>query len=188
MHTVQNLDDHQTRSSGTAALPLSAPGHALTAAVVCLELDVDPQDGLTTTEALNRLERHGRNELDGDDGVQPVKILVRQLANAMMLVLIAAMAVSFGIGSYIEGGVIAAVIILNVVVGFIQEYKAETTMDSLRSLSSPTAATVRDGKTEVVPTGEVVPGDLVELKAGDTVPADIRSVVEGTEQGIARTH
>lgn len=84
------------------------------------------------------------------------------------------MAVSFGIKSWIEGGVIAAVIVLNVVVGFFQEFSAEKTMDSLRSLSSPTATVVRDGKTETIPTGELVPGDKVELKTGDTVPADIR--------------
>ncbi|KAG9235101.1 hypothetical protein BJ875DRAFT_283009 [Amylocarpus encephaloides] len=86
------------------------------------------------------------------------------------------MAVSFGIGSYIEGGVISAVIALNIIVGFFQEYSAEKTMDSLRSLSSPTASVVRDGNTIVVPTGELVYGDLVEVKVGDTVPADIRLV------------
>lgn len=85
-----------------------------------------------------------------------------------------AMAVSFGIASYIEGGVIAAVIILNIIVGFFQEFNAEKTMDSLRSLSSPTASAVRDGRNDVVPTAEIVPGDMVELKMGDTVPADIR--------------
>jgi P-type Na+/K+ transporter len=84
------------------------------------------------------------------------------------------MAVSFGIGSWIEGGVITAVIILNIVVGFFQEFNAEKTMDSLRSLSSPTASAVRAGQTETLPTAELVPGDLVELKTGDTVPADIR--------------
>ena len=85
-----------------------------------------------------------------------------------------AMAVSFGIGSYIEGGVITFVILLNIVVGFFQEFNAEKTMDSLRSLSSPTASAVRSGKTDVIPTAEIVPGDMVELKTGDTVPADIR--------------
>lgn len=85
-----------------------------------------------------------------------------------------AMAVSFGVKSWIEGGVIAAVIFMNIVVGFYQEFNAEKTMDSLRSLSSPTAAAVRDGKTQVIPTAEIVPGDMVELKTGDTVPADIR--------------
>jgi P-type E1-E2 ATPase len=85
-----------------------------------------------------------------------------------------AMAVSYGIGSYIEGGVVTAVIILNVVVGFFQEYSAEKTMDSLRSLSSPTASVVRGGEGRVIPSGEIVPGDLVEVKMGDTIPADVR--------------
>lgn len=86
------------------------------------------------------------------------------------------MAVSFGIGSYIEGGVISAVIVLNIVVGFFQEFSAEKTMNSLRSLSSPTANVVRDGESIVIPTGELVYGDLVEVKVGDTIPADIRYV------------
>jgi P-type E1-E2 ATPase len=85
-----------------------------------------------------------------------------------------AMAVSFGIKSWIEGGVISAVIMLNIVVGFLQEFRAEKTMDSLRSLSSPTASTVRQGRVVVVPTAEIVPGDMIELKTGDTVPADLR--------------
>lgn len=84
------------------------------------------------------------------------------------------MAVSFGIQSYIEGGVIAGVIAINITVGFTQDLKAEKTMDSLRSLSSPTANVIRDGSSLVVPTKEVVPGDMVELKTGDTVPADVR--------------
>lgn len=87
-----------------------------------------------------------------------------------------AMAVSFGIRSWIEGGVVAAVIILNIVVGYFQEFQAEKTMDSLRSLSSPTANAVRDGQSLVVPTTEIVPGDFVEMKMGDTIPADVRLV------------
>lgn len=84
------------------------------------------------------------------------------------------MAVSFGIRSWIEGGVVAAVIILNITVGFLQEFQAEKTMDSLRSLSSPTASAVRDGKNLSIPTAEIVPGDMVEMKTGDTIPADVR--------------
>lgn len=86
------------------------------------------------------------------------------------------MAVSFAIESWIEGGVVTAIILLNVIIGFVQEFNAEKTMDSLRSLSSPTASAVRDGKTVTIPTVEVVPGDLVEMKTGDTVPADVRLV------------
>lgn len=84
------------------------------------------------------------------------------------------MAVSLGIKSWIEGGVIAAVVIINISVGFVQEFNAEKTMDSLRSLSSPTATAIRDGNSTTVPTREVVPGDIVELRTGDTVPADVR--------------
>lgn len=86
------------------------------------------------------------------------------------------MGASFGIKSWIEGGVVAAVIGLNIGVGFQQEYKAAKTMDSLRSLSSPTAQAVRNGNNETVPTAEIVPGDLVELKTGDTIPADVRLI------------
>lgn len=81
-------------------------------------------------------------------------------------VLFLAMGVSFGIGSYIEGGVVAGIIILNIIIGFMQEYSAEKTMDSLRSLSSPTSSVIRNGDGIVVPTIEVVPGDMVELKTG----------------------
>ena len=84
------------------------------------------------------------------------------------------MALSYGVTDYIEGGVISAVIILNVLIGFYQEFQAEKKMDSLRSLSSPSAAVVRDGKVETIPSGEVVPGDIVQIKTGDTIPADVR--------------
>lgn len=76
------------------------------------------------------------------------------------------MAVSFGIQSWIEGGVVAGIIILNIIIGFMQEYSAEKTMDSLRSLSSPTSSVTRGGDGITVPTINVVPGDIVELKTG----------------------
>ncbi|KAK4233809.1 hypothetical protein C8A03DRAFT_38457 [Achaetomium macrosporum] len=162
--------------SGQSNRPLSRPAHALTYEQLAAELDVDVLCGLTADEAKVRLQQYGRNDLGEEEGVQPLKIVVAQIANAMTLVLILAMAVSFGIRSWIEGGVVAAVILLNVVVGFFQEYSAEKTMDSLRSLSSPTANVVRGGETIVVPSGEVVPGDLIEVKMGDTIPADIRLI------------
>ncbi|RJE16620.1 P-type ATPase, partial [Aspergillus sclerotialis] len=79
-----------------------------------------------------------------------------------------AMVVSFAIKSWIEGGVICAVILLNIVIGFFQEYAAEKTMESLQSLSSPTGTVSRDGITSSVPSADIVPGDMVELKTGDT--------------------
>ena len=89
-------------------------------------------------------------------------------------VLILAMAVSFGIRSWIEGGVIAAIIMLNIVVGFFQEYAAEKTMASLRSLTTPSGTVSRDGHIAIIPAVEIVPGDIVEVKTGDMIPADLR--------------
>ncbi|ESZ96444.1 potassium/sodium efflux P-type ATPase [Sclerotinia borealis F-4128] len=162
--------------SGQSNKPLTKPAHALKYEQVAQELEVNLEDGLTKVESDNRLALYGKNELDDGPGVQPIKILIHQVANAMILVLILAMAVSFGIGSFIEGGVISAVILLNVVIGFINEYKAEKTMDSLRNLSSPTAHAVRDGAISVVATVNIVVGDLVEVKTGDTIPGDIRLI------------
>lgn len=84
------------------------------------------------------------------------------------------MALSYGVTDYIEGGVITAVIVLNVLIGFYQEFQAEKKMDSLRCLSSPSATILRDGHQETVPSADVVPGDVVQIRTGDTVPADLR--------------
>ncbi|KAK1985740.1 potassium/sodium efflux P-type ATPase [Colletotrichum cereale] len=162
--------------SGQSNKPLSQPAHALTFQQLAEELQTNTDHGLSAAHAKARLDEYGHNDLGEAEGVQPFKIIVAQFANAMTMVLILAMAVSFGIGSWIEGGVITFVILLNVVVGFFQEFSAEKTMDSLRSLSSPTASIVRDGETMVVPSGEIVPGDLVEIKTGDTIPADVRLI------------
>lgn len=84
------------------------------------------------------------------------------------------MAVSLAIRSWIEGSIVAAVVVLNIVVGFFQEYSAERTMQALHSLSSPTGTVSREGTASAIPSTDIVPGDMVELKAGDTVPADLR--------------
>ena len=84
------------------------------------------------------------------------------------------MALSYGVRDFIEGGVITAVIISNVSIGLYQEFQAEKKMDSLRSLSSPSATLIRDGEEITIPSGEVVPGDIVQIKTGDTIPADVR--------------
>ncbi|KAF2148593.1 sodium transport ATPase [Myriangium duriaei CBS 260.36] len=153
---------------------LTRPAHALTCDEVVGGLRSDGLNGLSAADAKQRL-CHGKNQIDDGPRVQPVKILIRQFANAMVLVLVLAMVVSFAaVSSWIEGGVVALVILLNVVVGFHQEYNAEKTMASLQSLSSPTASVVRDGSSVVLPAPDVVLGDIVELKVGDTVPADLR--------------
>jgi Na+-exporting ATPase len=84
------------------------------------------------------------------------------------------MTVSFAIQSWIEGGVVAAIVALNIIIGSWQEWSAEKNMESLHSLSSPTGMVSRDGNTNVVPSIDLVPGDMVEVKVGGTVPADLR--------------
>ncbi|KAH7316910.1 potassium/sodium efflux P-type ATPase [Stachybotrys elegans] len=160
--------------SGQSNKPMSLPAHCLSLAQVTEELGANAQSGLSPDEAARRLTEFGNNDLGEAEGVSVMRILIAQVANAMTMVLILAMAVSYGIQSWIEGGVVTFVILLNIVVGFFQEWSAEKTMDSLRSLSSPTANVVRDGESKVVASSEIVPGDLIELKTGDTIPADIR--------------
>lgn len=150
--------------------------HRYDARAVLEALRTDKSKGLTTQEARERLKHYGNNELSSGDSVSPVKILINQIANAMTLVLLIAMIVSLAITSWIEGGVIGGVVGINVFVGFIQEYSAEKTMSSLRSLASPTATVIRDHNSMTIPAPEVVPGDIVELATGDTIPADGRVI------------
>ncbi|KAK4644080.1 potassium/sodium eff [Podospora bellae-mahoneyi] len=137
-------------------------------------LGTDIDKGLTSAQVKELQSKYPTNELDVGGSIAWYTIFIRQLANAMILVLFFAMALSFGVGDYIEGGVLAAVIVLNVSIGFYQEYGAEKKMDALRALSSPSANVLRDGKMQVIPNAEVVPGDIIALKMGDTVPADMR--------------
>ncbi|KAJ9385423.1 hypothetical protein DTO063F5_4198 [Paecilomyces variotii] len=137
-------------------------------------LRTDIENGLSDTQVQELQQRYGPNRLEGEGAVKWYSILGKQISNAMIMVLILAMALAYGVSDYIEGGVITAVIVANVLIGFFQEFQAEKKMDSLRSLSSPSATVIRNGQTTTIPSGEVVPGDIVLIKTGDTVPADLR--------------
>ncbi|KAI1641134.1 hypothetical protein F4809DRAFT_587447 [Biscogniauxia mediterranea] len=141
---------------------------------VAKSLETDIDKGLSSAQVTALQQKYPPNELDVGGAIPWYKIFLKQLFNAMILVLLFAMALSFGVEDYVEGGVLLAVIVLNVSIGFFQEYGAEKKMDALRALSSPSAMVLRDGRTQVIPNSEVVPGDIVVLKMGDTVPADVR--------------
>lgn len=145
------------------------PIHALDSA-----FETSLVSGLTTAQVESKILEVGPNNLGNDDKISITKILAHQVFNAMVLVLIISMAIAFGIKDWISGGVIGAVIFVNISVGFVQEFKAEKTMGSLRSLSSPTARVLRNGAEITVDAENVVPGDIVHIKVGDTVPADLR--------------
>jgi Na+-exporting ATPase len=112
--------------SGQANKPMSLPAHSLSLRQVVEELKTEEWSELDDAEAKRRVETYGVNELGETESVSPVKILIAQVANTMTRVLILAMAVSFGIKSWIEGGVVAFVVGLNVVVRFFQEWSAGT--------------------------------------------------------------
>ncbi|KAI1776611.1 potassium/sodium eff [Hypoxylon cercidicola] len=141
---------------------------------VAKALDTHLERGLSSAQVAQLQETYPPNELDVGGAIPWYKIFLKQLFNAMILILFLAMALSFAIRDWVEGGVLLAVIVLNVSIGFYQEYGAEKKMDALRALSAPSAMVLRDGRTQVIPNAEVIPGDIVILKMGDTVPADIR--------------
>ncbi|KAK5058699.1 hypothetical protein LTR84_010963 [Exophiala bonariae] len=138
------------------------------------EAQTNLDSGLKSAQVQEKQQKYGPNSLQGDGGVSWYSILGKQISNAMILVLVLAMALAYGVEDFIEGAVITGVIVLNVSIGFYQEFQAEKKMDALRSLSSPSANVVRDGNEMTIASGEVVPGDIVSIKMGDTVPADIR--------------
>ncbi|KAH3669192.1 hypothetical protein WICMUC_005031 [Wickerhamomyces mucosus] len=131
-------------------------------------------EGLTHSKAKELLELHGENTLGDDQKISLAKIVIHQTFNAMILVLIISMIICLAIKDWISGGVIAFVIFINVTIGSYQEFKASKTMNSLKSLSSPTAKAYRNGDLETIPTKYVVPGDIINVKVGDTIPADLR--------------
>ena len=133
--------------------------------------------GLTHAEAESRLRLYGPNQVKGAEGLSLWKILLRQVSNSLTFVLILVMAISFGIHDYIEAGVITAVICLNIVVGFRQDYGAEKTIESLKKLTAPEATVTRNGTPDVkVKATDLVPGDIVQLSVGSIVPADLRLI------------
>ncbi|KAL5401513.1 hypothetical protein PMIN03_011440 [Paraphaeosphaeria minitans] len=150
--------------------------HCQTAAQVAQTLDVDTSNGLSIQQAESRLRLHGPNKVKGAEGLSLWALLLRQVSNSLTLVLLITMALSFGIDDYIEGGVITAVILLNIVVGFVQDYKAEKTIESLKNLTAPESIVIRGGDTIKIQAVGLVPGDVVQLETGNIVPADIRLV------------
>ena len=108
--------------------------------------------------------------------MSPLKVFVAQFASLIIWVLIAAAVVSGLLGEWLDTGAILAIVVLNAVLGFVQEYRAEKSLAALRKLTSPTSRVVRDGERSIVAARELVPGDLVEIESGDHVPADGRVV------------
>lgn len=132
--------------------------------------------GLGKEDAAQRLEKFGLNQLKETAQKSAIQIFLNQFLDVMILVLVAAALISGFIGDLKDTLVIAVIIVLNAVIGFIQEYRAEQAMLSLRKIAAPTALALRDGEPVVIPASQLVPGDIVLLEAGNIVPADMRLV------------
>lgn len=161
--------------------------HSHTAEEVLQELHTDSRDGLETQEAVRRLEEYGENRLEEGKPVSWLRRFLEQLKDGMVIILLIAAAVSLAVCLYdhfvngqpvdwIDPVVIVTIVLLNAVLGAVQESKAEAALAALRDMSAPTARVRRDGAVCTVPAHELVPGDVVELEAGDLVPADCRLV------------
>jgi P-type Ca2+ transporter type 2C len=141
---------------------------------VVAELGTDAARGLRADEVARRQERFGANELRPAQGTPAWRMFLAQFNDFMIWVLLAAVAVSAFEGQVLEAIAITAILLLNGVLGFVQEYRAERALEALKQMSAPTASVIRDGREAEVPAAELVPGDVVLLAAGDRVPADAR--------------
>ncbi|MEW5742351.1 MAG: cation-translocating P-type ATPase [Myxococcota bacterium] len=130
--------------------------------------------GLSSQEAARRLAETGPNELKASERTPWWRLLLEQFKNVLILILLAATGLSVALGHGLESLVIAVIVLFAVLLGFIQEYRAEKAIDSLRKLAAPNASVLRDGAEVRVPAREVVPGDVIILHTGDKVPADAR--------------
>jgi len=135
-----------------------------------------PPEGLAGSEAASRLAKYGRNQLTATKAASFVQLCVKQLADPMNIMLVAVAVISFAIGQVSTGILVALLVAFNVFSGARQEQKAQASVDALATMQVPQVRVHRDGAVVSIPAPELVPGDLVELEAGDIVPADARIV------------
>jgi P-type Ca2+ transporter type 2C len=166
----------QVERASNRADAASSAWHALEPDAVAAALLTSCTDGLDRSEAARRLREYGPNELETTGGIAPWRLLLEQLRNVLVLILLAAVVLSAALGHATEAIVVTVIVLFAVVLGFVQEYRAERALEALRELAAPHATVVRSGELVDVDARERVPGDLVVLDAGDRVPADARIV------------
>jgi Ca2+-transporting ATPase len=141
-----------------------------------LEKLATSEDGLSEQEAAERLEKYGPNKLAEEERISRLKILLHQFTSPLIYILLAAAVVTLLLGEHIDTGVIIAVVLLNAVVGYFQEFKAEESVRSLKRLLVAKARVIRGGREKEIPGTGLVPGDMVLLASGARVPADLRLI------------
>lgn len=163
-----------TNMDPSSAVPTA--WHSQSADKVATLLGASPSEGLAPDEAAARLGADGFNELRQTEGASWLAILAGQFASLVVWVLIGAAAVSIALGEVVDGVAIIAIVVLNAVIGFFQEHRAERAVAALARMAAPRARVVRGGRAEVVASRDVVRGDLLLIDAGDLVAADARLV------------
>ena len=132
------------------------------------------EDGLRDAEATERLQTHGPNTLRAKPPKSILRMLKEQLLDPMVLILIGAALFSALLQEWTEAIVIGTIVVGNAVIGIVQEKKAQSSLEALRNMRAPTARVLREGEESILPASELVPGDIVFLRDGDMVPADLR--------------
>jgi Ca2+-transporting ATPase len=150
--------------------------HSLDVDEAAARLATSSSSGLSRHEAAQRLAEHGPNELRAAGAVAPWRLLLDQFRNVLILILLVAVGLSLVLGHAVEALVITAIVVLAAVLGFVQEYRAERAIEALSRMAAPTATVVRNGDEQEIPARELVPGDLMLLRAGDKTSADGRLV------------
>jgi Ca2+-transporting ATPase len=154
---------------------LSPAWHTLPVDTVLSHLSSSPH-GLTEAKVEHRLDLYGPNELEAADRISPWAILFEQFKDVLIIILLIATAISAFLGHGVEAIAIAVIVLFAVLLGFIQEYRAERAIEALKEMAAPTVTVIRDGQEIELPARELVPGDLILLRAGDKVAADARLV------------
>nr|MDJ0859706.1 HAD-IC family P-type ATPase [Dinoroseobacter sp.] len=147
------------------------------------QIPASASTGLSSQEAATLQAKHGWNELPRGAPPSAAKIFARQFKGLLILILAIAAGIALVLGEQIDALAIVLVLLLNAVLGFVQEWRAETALEALRAILQPSAVVIRDGRETVIPSREIVPGDLVLIETGDTVPADV-SLTASTEISV----
>jgi Ca2+-transporting ATPase len=176
--------------SNTPAAPVEdgrlspVPFHTMAADKVVSELGSDPVSGLSEEEAALRLERYGPNAIREKQPDPAWKLFLGQFRDVMIWVLMGAALLAGLQGEWVDTIAIVAILLLNAVLGFAQEYRAEQALSALKKLAAPAANVLRGGAEGPLPAHDLVPGDIISLEAGDQIPADARLIEVGALQVI----
>lgn len=138
------------------------------------ELDVDPSAGLSEQQVAARLEKYGKNKIEGTKKKSLVAMFFAQMQDALIYVLLAATLITFIIGEYTDSVIILSVVLINAIIGVVQEYKAEQAIEALQKMSNPQTMVRREGANQEIDSEDLVPGDVVLIDAGRFIPADLR--------------